>query len=40
MEYEFFCPVFIHMTAVQNFSYGFVKRYFITSIKYFEQLQK
>ena len=40
MEYEFFRPAIIHMTTVQNFSYGFVKRCFITSIKYFEQLQK
>ena len=38
MEYEFFRPVIIHMTTVRNFSYGFVKRCFITSIKYFEQL--
>ena len=40
MEYELFRPVIIHMAAVRNFSYGFVKRCFITSIKYFEQLQK
>ena len=40
MEYEYFRPVIIHMTTVRNFSYGFVKQWFITSIKYFEQLQK
>ena len=40
MEYELFRPVIIHMVAAWNFSYGFAKRCFITSIIYFEQLQK
>ena len=40
MEYELFRPAIIHMAAAWNFSYGFVKRCFITSIIYFEQLQK
>ena len=40
MEYELFRPVIIHMVAAWNLSYGFVKRCFITSIIYFEQLQK
>ena len=40
MEYEFFRPVIIHMTAVRNFRYNFVKRCFITWSIYIRQLQK
>ena len=36
MEFEFFRPVIFHRSTARNFSYGFLKRCFITkTIKYF-----